>query len=129
MTAKQNARRNGVGNCRFFAGDVAAMVTQVRQSQPQIDLIVLNPPRRGVQPAALETMLAVNAPRIIYVSCEPTSLARDLVWFAHAGYGVSCIQPFDMFPQAEDVEALDVVEDGHSSDALQSARRAALRPA
>ena len=112
MTAKQNARRNGVGNCRFFAGDVAAMVTQVRQSQPQIDLIVLNPPRRGVQPAALETMLAVNAPRIIYVSCEPTSLARDLDWFAHAGYGVSCIQPFDMFPQTEEVETLVVLQKG-----------------
>ncbi|HWH77150.1 MAG TPA: 23S rRNA (uracil(1939)-C(5))-methyltransferase RlmD, partial [Candidatus Binatus sp.] len=74
-TAKQNSRRNGRGNCRFVAGDVAATLRQWRQSLPNIDLIALNPPRKGVQAAAMTELVAIGAPKLIYVSCEPQSLA------------------------------------------------------
>jgi 23S rRNA (uracil1939-C5)-methyltransferase len=105
-TAKQNARRNGRGNCRFSAGDVAAEVKRLTQNLPMIDLIVLNPPRKGVQVAALDAVVAADAPRIIYVSCEPSSLARDLDRLNSVGYRIDPIQPFDMFPQTEEVESV-----------------------
>jgi 23S rRNA (uracil1939-C5)-methyltransferase len=110
-TAKQNARRNGRGNCRFFAGDVAATLAQWRVMLPGAGLVVLNPPRKGVQPAALGELIALAAPRLIYVSCEPKSLARDLEKLIEAGYRVRRIQPFDMFPQTAEVET--VVELAH----------------
>jgi 23S rRNA (uracil1939-C5)-methyltransferase len=109
-TAKQNARRNGVSNCRFLAGDVAERTAELNKSLGQIDLIALNPPRKGVQPAALEALLAVNAPKIIYVSCEPKSLARDLDKLVHHGYSIGRLQPFDMFPQTEQVETVVLLQ-------------------
>jgi 23S rRNA (uracil1939-C5)-methyltransferase len=109
-TAKQNARRNGVSNCRFLAGDVAERTGELNKSLGQIDLIALNPPRKGVQPAALEALLAVNAPKIIYVSCEPKSLARDLDKLVHQGYSIGRLQPFDMFPQTEQVETVVLLQ-------------------
>ena len=105
-TAKQNARRNGRGNCRFIAGDVAKTLAQWKQFLPAIDLIALNPPRKGVQPHAMAELLEIGARRIIYVSCEPTSLARDLDHLTQHGYRVSDVQPFDMFPQTAEVETV-----------------------
>jgi 23S rRNA (uracil1939-C5)-methyltransferase len=105
-TAKQNARRNGRGNCRFIAGDVASTAAKLRETLSEIDLIVVNPPRKGVQPAAMTAIIGFDAAKIIYVSCEPRSLARDLDRLLAAGYRVECIQPFDMFPQTEEVETV-----------------------
>ena len=109
-TAKQNARRNGRGNCRFIAGDVAETVAQISQNLPRLDLMVLNPPRKGVQPAAMEAILATGAPKIVYVSCEPKSLARDLERMSSAGYNLRQVQPFDMFPQTDQVETVAKLE-------------------
>ena len=105
-TAKQNARRNGRGNCRFIAGDVSETLAQWKQSLTSIDMIVLNPPRKGVQAAAMTRLRDIGAPKMIYVSCEPRSLARDLVKLTEDGYRVSNVQPFDMFPQTEEVETV-----------------------
>ena len=69
-------------------------------------MAVVNPPRKGIQPAALAALLSFNAPRLIYVSCEPRSLARDLDRLVTAHYRVAEIQPFDMFPQTEEVESV-----------------------
>ena len=104
VTAKQNARRNGVGNCRFFAGDAAAKIGELRGQLTALDLIVVNPPRKGLQAAALTAVLDLSAAKLIYVSCEPASLARDLEKFVGAGYGIKTVQPFDMFPQTAEVE-------------------------
>ena len=109
-TAKQNARRNGRGNCRFIAGDVSETVAQIRQNLPRLDLMVVNPPRKGIQPAAMEAVLAAGAPKIVYVSCEPKSLARDLERMTNAGYYLRQIQPFDMFPQTDQVEVVALLE-------------------
>ncbi len=102
--AKQNARRNGVSNCRFRAGDVAETIREIKNTAGRIDLITLNPPRKGVQPAALAELLEAGAPKLIYVSCEPKSLARDLDRLVEVNYRIAEIQPFDMFPQTEEVE-------------------------
>jgi 23S rRNA (uracil1939-C5)-methyltransferase len=104
--AKQNALRNGVGNCRFFAGDVAEKLTEAKRCLTNIDVAVLNPPRKGVQAAALEALLAAGPAQIIYVSCRPQSLARDLDRLVQAGYKIALLQPFDMFPQTDQVETV-----------------------
>jgi 23S rRNA (uracil1939-C5)-methyltransferase len=109
-TAKQNARRNGRGNCRFIAGDVTAMVAELCRTLPAIELLVLNPPRKGIKPEAMGEILGVNVPRIIYVSCEPRSLSRDLDRLVAAGYRVASVQPFDMFPQTEEVETVVLLQ-------------------
>jgi 23S rRNA (uracil1939-C5)-methyltransferase len=112
-TAKQNARRNGRGNCRFIAGDVAATLTQLKQDLSKIDLMVLNPPRKGLQAAAMEAVIRAGALRIIYVSCEPRSLARDLDKLVAANYRITQVQPFDMFPQTEEVETVVLLTKVH----------------
>jgi 23S rRNA (uracil1939-C5)-methyltransferase len=104
--AKQNARRNGVGNCRFLAGDVAEQIVAATRLLQKIDLVVLNPPRKGVQPAAMDALIALKAPRVIYVSCNPESLARDLDRLAAHSYRIERIEPFDLFPQNEQVETV-----------------------
>lgn len=109
-TAKQNARRNGVSNCRFVEGDVAAKATELKRQLNQIDLAILNPPRKGLQPAAMEAVLALNSHRIIYVSCDPISLGRDLNRLAENGFQLRTVQAFDMFPQTEEVETVTVLE-------------------
>ena len=109
-TAKQNARRNGSGNCRFVEGDVGEKLAEAQRTLGKIDRVVLNPPRKGVQPAAMDAILAVKAPKIIYVSCEPTSLARDLDKLATQGYRIARLQPLDMFPQTEQVENVVLLE-------------------
>ena len=105
-TAKQNARRNGISNCRFFQGDVAEKLTEAKKMLGEIDMVVLNPPRKGLQPAAMEATLAVNAPKLIYVSCNPNSLARDLAKLVDQRYRVRRLQILDMFPQTEQVETV-----------------------
>jgi 23S rRNA (uracil1939-C5)-methyltransferase len=111
-SAKQNARRNGINNCRFFAGDVAEGIAEALQSISRFDFVVLNPPRKGIQPRAMEAVLAVDPLKMIYVSCEPTSLARDLDQLVQAGYRPLRMQPFDMFPQTAEVETVVLLEKG-----------------
>ena len=109
-TAKQNARMNGYHNCRFFVGDVAEKIEEAKHQFSEIDLIVCNPPRKGLQPQALEAMLTARAPKILYVSCDPVTLARDLDRLTGNGYRLAGLQPFDMFPQTEEVETIALLE-------------------
>ena len=109
-TAKQNARMNGVSNCRFFEGDVAEKVKEAARQLPRIDLVVLNPPRKGVQPDAMAALFSLQPRRIIYVSCEPETLARDLDRLTGRDYRVTAVQPFDMFPQTAEVETVALLE-------------------
>jgi 23S rRNA (uracil1939-C5)-methyltransferase len=109
-TAKQNARMNGLHNCRFFEGNVAEKMEEATRRLPQIDLAILNPPRKGVQPDAMAALFSLQAPRVIYVSCEPATLARDLDRLTSRDYRVLSVQPFDMFPQTAEVETAALLE-------------------
>lgn len=104
--AKQNARRNGFGNCRFFAGDVAETARMAKAQLGEVDCLTLNPPRKGVQPAAMEALLEVAPRKMIYVSCDPQTLARDLDRLIQGGYCAQAVQCFDMFPQTAQVETV-----------------------
>lgn len=108
--AKENARRNGYHNTRFFAGDAARKLKETTFSLAQIDCIVVNPPRKGLSPEAFSALVGTRALRLLYVSCEPRSLARDLDQLSQAGYQVVKVQPFDMFPQTDKVETLVLLD-------------------
>jgi len=126
--AKENARRNGYHNCRFFAGDAAEKLRETATNLARIDVIVANPPRKGLSPEAFAVLEAVSVPRIIYVSCDPLTLARDLDRLSQIGYTVLRVQPFDMFPQTDQVEtvalldsmpeAVEVAKPEHSRETL-----------
>ena len=72
----------------------------------RVDVITLNPPRKGADEPARAAIVGCAPRRIVYVSCDPTTLARDLDWFAAHGYVTTAVQPFDMLPQTEHVECV-----------------------
>lgn len=93
--AKENAKRNGLDNCEFLAGDVLKILDDIEEKP---DYIVLDPPRDGIHPKALGKILSYGVEQMIYISCKPTSLARDLVEMQRAGYRVERVCCVDMFP-------------------------------
>lgn len=102
--AGKNALLNGIRNCRFESGDAADMLEELRREQGKVDMIVLNPPRKGCEEKVLREAVRLSPSRIIYVSCSPQTLARDLDILAGNGYRTCEIQPVDMFPQTPHVE-------------------------
>lgn len=102
--AKQNAQLNGIRNCRFDAGDAVKLLEELREEGKRVDLIVLNPPRKGCDERLLQDVAAIAPGRLIYVSCSPRTLARDLDILARLGYATREVQPVDMFPQTPHVE-------------------------
>jgi len=104
--ARENAALNGLDNCKFIVGDVLKVVDSL-EAKP--DIIVLDPPRDGIHPKALDKILAFGVDRIVYVSCKPTSLARDLVVMQEKGYKVERVCCVDMFPQTGHVECVVLI--------------------
>jgi 23S rRNA (uracil1939-C5)-methyltransferase len=102
--ATMNARINGIKNCHFEAGDVAELLDELSGEGQAVDVAVLNPPRKGCDQNALERVAALGPKSILYVSCSPQSLARDLDILSKLGYVCPEIQPVDMFPQTVHVE-------------------------
>ena len=103
VAANENAARNGLTNCTFLAGDVLKMVDELTDKP---DVIIVDPPREGIHPKAIGKIIDFGAPEIVYVSCKPTSLARDLQEFQAAGYEVKRVRLMDMFPRTVHVESV-----------------------
>lgn len=101
--ARENAVLNGLDNCKFIAGDVLQAVDKLDQKP---DLIILDPPRVGIHPKALKKIIDFGAKEMIYVSCKPTSLVRDLEVLMRCGYEVKQVQCMDMFPMTPHVETV-----------------------
>lgn len=113
--ARENAQRNGVTNARFICGDAAQEMPRLAQQGVKADVIVVDPPRAGCEEPVLQAMAAMAPERIVYVSCNPASLARDLGILQGLGYRTLEVQPVDMFPHTAHVEcvALLVRERNH----------------
>lgn len=108
--ARENAVFNGLSNCEFIAEDVLKVVNKIEEKP---DLVVLDPPRDGVHPKALEMIAKeIQAERMIYVSCKPTSLVRDLAVLLRYGYRVERVCCVDMFPQTSGVETVCLLSRG-----------------
>ena len=103
VAANENAKRNHLENCTFLAGDVLKMVDELKERP---DLIIVDPPRDGIHPKAIGKIIAFGTPEIVYVSCKPTSLARDLEIFQQEGYLVERVKLMDMFPRTVHVETV-----------------------
>lgn len=102
--ARINARNNGVDNCEFFAGDMKDVLTEdfmTEHGRP--DVIILDPPRAGIHPDVAEVILKAAPEKIVYVSCNPASQARDLAILSKK-YEITAVQPVDMFPHTQHVE-------------------------
>lgn len=112
--AERNARLNGVRNCTFEAGDAAELLEELVDEDTKPDLIIFNPPRKGCDREVLETAAASGPARMIYVSCSPATLARDLDILAGLGYRTLEIQPVDMFPQTPHVENVALLADARN---------------
>ncbi|HYD48993.1 MAG TPA: methyltransferase domain-containing protein, partial [Terriglobales bacterium] len=105
--AKTNVRMNGFHNVRFRCGDAGDLLTQLAAELERLDVIALNPPRKGASEAVRAAILAAAPKRIVYISCDPTTLARDLDHLTTAGgYRLEQLQPYDMLPQTEHVECV-----------------------
>ena len=101
--AKENAKLNGLDNCKFLAGDVLKVLDTIEEKP---DYIILDPPRDGIHPKAIEKIIAYGVENMVYISCKPSSLARDLEIFTARGYKVGKICCVDMFPNTVHVETV-----------------------
>lgn len=103
IAARENAKLNGLDNCEFIAGDVLKVIDDIKEKP---DFIVLDPPRDGIHPKALKKIIDYGVDRILYISCKPTSLVRDLEVFLGEGYQVLKACAVDLFPQTVHVESV-----------------------
>ena len=114
--AKENALLNELHNCDFIAGDVLKVLDDIEEKP---DYIVLDPPRDGINPKALEKIIRYNVPQMVYISCKPTSLARDLEVLQARGYQVDRVCCVDMFPSTVHVETVVLLSQRKADDYLE----------
>src|SRR4051812_38743976 len=108
--AISNARLNGVDNARFFAGDVRTAMRPLVEEAGKPDVVVVDPPRAGLSQKIVRRILEVEPGKVVYVSCNPTTLAPNARQLVDAGYALSAVQPVDMFPQTPHIEAVALLE-------------------
>lgn len=105
--ANENAKLNNLNNCTFIAGDVLVKIDELNDKP---DIIVLDPPREGIHPKAIQKIIDYKPETFIYISCKPTSLTKDLPIFLQNGYKVEKVQCVDMFPMTPHVETVVLIE-------------------
>ena len=101
--AKENAELNGLDNCEFIAGDVLKVIDDIKDKP---DMIAFRPTRDGINPKALQKIIDFGVDKMVYISCKPTSLARDLEVLQQQGYKVEKASAVDMFPGTVHVETV-----------------------
>ena len=104
--AKENAKRNGIVNAEFYCADAAELVPELIKNGVKPDVIILDPPRKGSDEKTLSAITSVSPERIVYVSCNPATLARDLKFLGEKGYNVEKVCGVDMFPETNHVETV-----------------------
>lgn len=110
IDARENAKRNGVVNLEFYAADVGKFLVEYPEFHSKISCVVLDPPRGGIAPKTLRKVIALNAERIVYVSCNPATQARDAIDFLQAGYTMKKISLVDQFPHTAHIESVAIFE-------------------
>lgn len=105
--ATENAALNGLDNCRFIAGDVFKVLNEVSDKP---DVIVVDPPRVGIQPKALDKIISYGVKEIVYISCNPKTMAENLRYLEYYGYKCRYLKPFDNFPMTKHTECIALLE-------------------
>ena len=109
LDAEKNARDNHVKNAEFIVGDATVVMPRLYKQGIRADVVVVDPPRAGCTPTVLETFANMKPKRIVYVSCNPASLARDIAILDGLGYHAREVQPVDMFPNTSHVESIALI--------------------
>lgn len=104
--ARRNAERNSIGNAEFFCGNAEDVVPILYSQGIKADVVIVDPPRKGCDETLLKTLVDMSPDRIVYVSCNPSTLARDLKFLHGSGYEIKEVQPVDMFPWTSHVECV-----------------------
>ena len=104
--AKANAEANGINNARFICADAPTAAEQLRKEGTAPDVVILDPPRKGCGEELVKTIRKMNPKRVVYVSCDPATLARDLKYFSENGYITHEVTPCDMFPRTAHCESV-----------------------
>jgi 23S rRNA (uracil1939-C5)-methyltransferase len=110
--AERNAERNEIGNARFLAGSARTGVRPLLEQAGKPDIVLLDPPRPGLSQKIVRRVLECEAKRIVYVSCNPTTLAPNAAQLVEAGYTLRRVKPVDMFPQTPHIECVALFEKG-----------------
>ena len=108
--AIENAKLNGVDNARFYAGDIRTAMRPLLEEEGTADVVVIDPPRAGLSQKVVRRVLEVEAEKVVYVSCNPTTLAPNARQMVDAGYELKAVRPVDMFPQTPHIEAVALLE-------------------
>lgn len=108
--AHRNAKENGIENARFICADAAKAAAQLAAEGIRPDVVILDPPRKGCDEQLLKTVAEMAPQRVVYVSCDPATLARDLARFAALGYTTRQVQPVDLFPRTAHCENVALLE-------------------
>ena len=119
--AKDNARRNGIGNAEFFCGDAGQAALELENSGVHPDVVVVDPPRKGLSADTIEALHRMAPRRIVYVSCDPATLARDVALLKQHGYELKTAQAADLFPRCAHVETVVLLGRKQVSDYLHIA--------
>ena len=107
-----NAKRNGIKNVRFYQNDAGVFMRQMADEGESADVVFMDPPRSGSDEKFLSSVVTLNPKRVVYVSCDPTTLARDLKYLTKHGYSAVTVVPVDMFPATEHVETVVLLSKG-----------------
>lgn len=108
--AKINAQRNGINNATFICADATKAAEKLKQDSIKPDVIIVDPPRKGLTENLIDTIVEMAPRRVVYVSCDPATLGRDLKQFEENNYSVKEITPFDLFPRTAHVESVALLE-------------------
>lgn len=117
QNARRNAERNGIQNVSFLCADAGQAARQWKENPP--DVLVVDPPRKGLDPIARDAILQMQPPRIIYISCDPATLARDTKELSLAGYAIQAAQAFDLFPRTSHVETVCLLSKLHAKQHIE----------
>jgi len=104
--AKENAKRNGIDNAEFFCGDAGKAALELEKQGIHPDVVVVDPPRKGLNADTIEALSRMSPKRIVYVSCDPATLARDVALLKDRGYRLQSAQAADLFPRCSHVESV-----------------------
>jgi len=104
--AKDNAKRNGIENAEFFCGDAGAAALELEKQGVIPDVVVVDPPRKGLNADTIEALHRMQPRRIVYVSCDPATLARDVALLKERGYTLKNAMAADLFPRCAHVESI-----------------------
>ena len=117
--ARENAVRNGVKNAEFFCGDASDVAKKLAQEHLRPDVITVDPPRKGLAPDVVESIAAMQPEKVVYVSCDSATMARDVKRFAELGYTATRAAAVDMFPRADHIETVCLLSKLQSKEHIE----------